>query len=135
MLSSHMYLLRVSQPPQTLDELGESLNLWDRLHADKPTIEAKFEPLSEQFAILEKYEVPVSPEVSLFLLFRNTLFLKHVNVKKSIIFKHMLFQRSYYLFQVIAMHNELANEWTKFQEALTEAEQMLKKHKVCARQF
>lgn len=55
---------RVSQPPQTLDELGESLTLWDKLNADKPTIEAKFEPLSEQFAILEKYEVPVPEEVS-----------------------------------------------------------------------
>ena len=55
---------RVSQPPQTLDELGESLNLWDKLNADKPTIEAKFEPLSEQFAILEKYEVPIPEDVS-----------------------------------------------------------------------
>ena len=54
----------MSQPPQTLDELGESLNLWDKLNADKPTIEAKFEPLSEQFAILEKYEVPIPEEVS-----------------------------------------------------------------------
>ena len=58
------FFLRVSQPPQTLDELGESLNLWDKLNADKPTIEAKFEPLSEQFAILEKYEVPIPEEVS-----------------------------------------------------------------------
>ena len=47
-----------------LDELGESLNLWDKLNADKPTIEAKFAPLSEQFAILEKYEVPIPEEVS-----------------------------------------------------------------------
>ncbi|PVD19154.1 hypothetical protein C0Q70_21718 [Pomacea canaliculata] len=83
---------RVSQPPQTLDELGESLTLWDKLNADKPTIEAKFEPLSEQFAILEKYEVPVPEEV-------------------------------------IVMHNDLGNEWVRFQQSLVEAEQMLKKHK------
>ena len=62
--SLFFFFLRVSQPPQTLDELGESLNLWDKLNADKPTIEAKFEPLSEQFAILEKYEVPIPEEVS-----------------------------------------------------------------------
>nr|KAG5688710.1 hypothetical protein BaRGS_029536 [Batillaria attramentaria] len=83
---------KVSQPPQTLDELGESLNLWDKLNADKPTIEAKFEPLSEQFAILEKYEVPI-PE------------------------------------DVIEMHNDLGNEWVRFQQVLIDAEVMLKKHK------
>ncbi|KAL8578353.1 Dynein heavy chain 2, axonemal [Nucella lapillus] len=83
---------RVSQPPQTLDELGESLNLWDKLNADKASTEAKFEPLSEQFAILEKYEVPI-PE------------------------------------DVIEMHNDLGNEWVRFNQALIDAEVMLKKHK------
>ncbi|XP_064639639.1 dynein axonemal heavy chain 2-like isoform X2 [Lineus longissimus] len=55
---------KVIKPPQTLDELGESLNLWDELTNDKPNIEAKFSPLYEQFAILEKYEVPIPEEVS-----------------------------------------------------------------------
>jgi hypothetical protein len=44
--------------------LGESLNLWDELNNDKTNIEAKFSPLYEQFAILEKYEVPIPEEVN-----------------------------------------------------------------------
>lgn len=28
------------------------------------------------------------------------------------------------------MHNDLGNEWVRFQQSLVEAEQMLKKHKV-----
>ena len=55
---------RVIQPPQTLDELGESLNLWDKLNAELPTNEQKFAPLNEQFLILEKYEVAIPEEVS-----------------------------------------------------------------------
>lgn len=51
--------------PQTLDELGESLTLWEKLDGEKPEIEAKFPPLHDQFAILEKYEVAIPEEVSL----------------------------------------------------------------------
>lgn len=60
--STHSH--RINQPPQTLDALGESLELWEKLNGEKRTIEAKFEPLSEQFAILEKYEVPIPENVS-----------------------------------------------------------------------
>ncbi|KAL3846382.1 hypothetical protein ACJMK2_017380 [Sinanodonta woodiana] len=54
---------KVSKPPQTLDELGVSLELWDSLHSDIPNTEAKFPPLHDQFAILEKYEVPTPDNV------------------------------------------------------------------------
>lgn len=54
----------MSQPPQTLDELGESLDLWNKLDTGKPETEAKFSPLYDQFNILGKYEVPISEEVS-----------------------------------------------------------------------
>lgn len=37
--------------------------LWDRLNDDLSKIEEKFPPLFEQFAVLEKYEVPLSSEV------------------------------------------------------------------------
>ena len=47
----------MSKPPTTLDELGESLTLWETLNNDQPNIEAKFQPLYDQFAIMEKYEV------------------------------------------------------------------------------
>ena len=58
---------RVSKPPQTLDELGESLELWSKLDTEKPETEAKFSPLYDQFSILGKYEVPVSDEVCTYL--------------------------------------------------------------------
>jgi len=57
----------VSQPPQTLDELGESLDLWSKLDTGKPETEAKFAPLYDQFSILGKYDVPVPEEVGLCL--------------------------------------------------------------------
>ena len=55
---------RVSKPPQTLDELGESLDLWEKLNGELPQIEDRFLPLTDQFAILEKYEVTLSEEVA-----------------------------------------------------------------------
>ncbi|KAF6017599.1 hypothetical protein EB796_024080 [Bugula neritina] len=54
---------KVSQPPQTLDELGESLDLWSKLDTGKPETEAKFAPLYDQFSILGKYDVPVPEEI------------------------------------------------------------------------
>lgn len=63
----HEYLTtmstRVSQPPQTLEELKKLIALWDQLEGEKPSIEAKFSPLNEQFGILEKYEVHVPEEI------------------------------------------------------------------------
>ncbi|KAI2662835.1 Dynein axonemal heavy chain 2 [Labeo rohita] len=54
---------KVSQPPQTLPELGESLKLLETLQADLSKIESQIPPIHEQFAILEKYEVAVDPAV------------------------------------------------------------------------
>ena len=54
---------RVTQTPQTLDELGEGLLLWDHLNTELPSIEAKITPLFDQFAILDKYEVTVAEDV------------------------------------------------------------------------
>ncbi|CAG5134523.1 unnamed protein product, partial [Candidula unifasciata] len=59
--------IKVAIPPQTLDELSDSLALWDKLNADLPATEEKFPPLYEQFVILEKYEVPISKEVTTML--------------------------------------------------------------------
>ena len=53
----------MSKPPQTLDELGESLSLWETLNTDQGSIEAKFHPLADQFLILEKYEVPIPDDI------------------------------------------------------------------------
>ena len=43
---------RLSHPPQTLDELGDSLSLLEQLQNDLAKIEARFPPLHEQFANL-----------------------------------------------------------------------------------
>ena len=57
----------MSKPPQTLDELGESLQLWEKLNTEQPATEAKFAPLYEQFNIMGKYEVPIPDEVQAML--------------------------------------------------------------------
>jgi dynein heavy chain len=57
----------VSKPPQTLDELGLSLGLWEKLNGGLGETEAKFPPLHDQFSILEKYEVPIKEEVTTML--------------------------------------------------------------------
>jgi len=59
-----MCVFRVSQPPQTLPDLGESLKLLETLQGDLSKIESQIPPIHEQFAILEKYEVAVDPAVS-----------------------------------------------------------------------
>ncbi|XP_066267393.1 dynein axonemal heavy chain 2-like isoform X1 [Branchiostoma lanceolatum] len=62
----HKYLKengeKVSKHPQTLDELGDGLQLLEHLQNEVPNIEARFPPLHEQFAILEKYDVPIDDE-------------------------------------------------------------------------
>ena len=62
-VSMVLFVFRVSKPPQTLEELGESLSLWEQLHNDQPKIEAKFQPLYDQFSIMEKYEVAIPDDV------------------------------------------------------------------------
>eukprot|EP00106_Octopus_bimaculoides_P014248 XP_014781690.1 PREDICTED: dynein heavy chain 2, axonemal-like [Octopus bimaculoides] len=57
----------VCKTPQTLDELKESLKLWEVLNAEQGKIEARFQPLMEQFAILNKYEVPIAEESTIML--------------------------------------------------------------------
>lgn len=57
-------VFRISRPPQTLEELGVSLQLMDTLQHDLPNLETQIPPIHEQFAILEKYEVPVQDSVS-----------------------------------------------------------------------
>ncbi|XP_071951094.1 dynein axonemal heavy chain 2-like isoform X2 [Antedon mediterranea] len=59
----HTYLKdnseKLSKPPQTLDELGDSLDLLEKLQNEQREIESQFSPLHDEFAILEKYEVSV----------------------------------------------------------------------------
>ncbi|XP_025080372.1 dynein heavy chain 2, axonemal-like isoform X3 [Pomacea canaliculata] len=55
---------RITAPPVTLDEFAESTNLMEQLMAEKSLTFARFDPLSEQFSILHKYEVAVSPSMT-----------------------------------------------------------------------
>ena len=54
---------RLKKPPESLDNLSDSLNLLEHLQGDIPNIEAQFEPLHDQFNILRKYEVQIPEEV------------------------------------------------------------------------
>ena len=54
----------MSTAPENLDQLGDSLGLLERLQAEKPKTEAQFQPLSDQFEILKKYEVLIPDPVS-----------------------------------------------------------------------
>ena len=57
-------MYRLSTAPENLDQLGDSLGLLERLQAEKPKTEAQFQPLSDQFDILKKYEVLIPDPVS-----------------------------------------------------------------------
>lgn len=74
------FVNRLSAPPETLDQLGESLSLLEQLQQDLSNIEAKFPPLHQQFAILEKYEVAIPEEV------RSSKFVKSIVISKLCIF-------------------------------------------------
>ncbi|XP_063098621.1 dynein axonemal heavy chain 2 isoform X6 [Cavia porcellus] len=67
LLDLHSYLQengeKISHPPQTLEELGVSLQLMETLQHDLPNLETQIPPIHEQFTILEKYEVPVADDV------------------------------------------------------------------------
>lgn len=45
------------QSPTTLDMLAEAVQLHKKLSQEKPAIQARFEPLSEKYRTLEKFEV------------------------------------------------------------------------------
>ncbi|KAF6777224.1 hypothetical protein AHF37_03473 [Paragonimus kellicotti] len=55
---------KISKPPQNLDELSESIQLLERILTEQHEIQAKFGPLEEQFAILDKCEVTYTDEVA-----------------------------------------------------------------------
>ncbi|XP_047186413.1 dynein axonemal heavy chain 2 isoform X2 [Scophthalmus maximus] len=54
---------RLSQPPQTLDELRDSLKLFGTMQGDLAKTEAQILLIHDQFTILDKYEVPVEEAV------------------------------------------------------------------------
>lgn len=61
-------MFRLMKPPQTLEELSDSLNLLANLNSDLANTEAQIPLIHERFAILDKYEVEVEHSVSIQLL-------------------------------------------------------------------
>eukprot|EP00064_Thunnus_orientalis_P006206 superscaffoldBa00000637_g6222 len=57
--ANHSMLFECEPPPQTLVELPESLKLLETLQGDLAKTEAQIPLIHEQFAILDKYEIPV----------------------------------------------------------------------------
>ncbi|KAI9101992.1 dynein heavy chain and region D6 of dynein motor-domain-containing protein [Phlyctochytrium arcticum] len=53
---------KLRSPCKNLEQLGESLSLLQQLQTAIPTIEGQFEPIKEQYEILEKYEVQIKEE-------------------------------------------------------------------------
>ena len=56
---------RVSTPPETLDDLGDSLNLLEKLQGEQAHREADFTPLMERFDVLASHDYEISSEVRL----------------------------------------------------------------------
>ncbi|KAK7909360.1 hypothetical protein WMY93_014044 [Mugilogobius chulae] len=61
--SLHNDAKRLKLVPQTLEELSESLKLLDSLKKDLPNIDARIPVIQEQFALLDKYEEPLTQKV------------------------------------------------------------------------
>ncbi|XP_029437782.1 dynein heavy chain 2, axonemal isoform X2 [Rhinatrema bivittatum] len=66
---------RVNKPPQTLEELGQSLQLYEMLQNELPRLENQIPPIHEQFSILEKYEVTMQESVQHMLEALNTVWI------------------------------------------------------------
>ena len=60
--SPHLNPSRLKTPPETLEQLGDSLGLLEQLQGDIRATEAEFEPLRDMFKILGKYEVDIPEE-------------------------------------------------------------------------
>ncbi|CAH8499452.1 unnamed protein product [Schistosoma intercalatum] len=82
---------RILRPPLNLDELGDSIHLLEQILSEQIEIQAKFGPLEEQFAILDKCEVTYSDEISNrrvnlandWVQFQSSLASAEVMIKKS----------------------------------------------------
>lgn len=55
---------RLSQRPQTIDGLTESVNLLNKLKEEKEEIQGRFQPLQDMYSTLDKYGVDIAEEES-----------------------------------------------------------------------
>lgn len=78
-------VLRLKKSPQTLAELSESQTLLETLQSNLAKTEAQIPVIHEQFAILDKYEVPVEQDVGASFIPKQT--------EKAYVFVYVLYTR------------------------------------------
>ncbi|XP_018428368.1 PREDICTED: dynein heavy chain 2, axonemal [Nanorana parkeri] len=95
LMELHAYLRnngeRVMMSPQTLEELAQSLALYDTLKGELSKVESQIMPIHDQFEILKKYEVAVEESVletldslnKAWLSFQQSLIDSETMLKKS----------------------------------------------------
>ncbi|PIO38637.1 hypothetical protein AB205_0076840, partial [Aquarana catesbeiana] len=95
LMELHAYLRdnaeRVIRSPQTLEELAQSLTLYDTLQSNLSKVESQIMPIHDQFEILKKYEVAVEESVlntldslnKAWLSFQQSLIDSETMLKKS----------------------------------------------------
>ena len=80
---------KLKTAPGDLERLSESLSLFAQMQGDVVTIEAQFNPIHEQYQILEKYEVQIKDEERLML---ETLHPTYVSFQQTLIDSEKMLQ-------------------------------------------
>ncbi len=108
---------KVMVPPETHYDLDSSNKLLEALQANLQSVEDQFTPLNDQFNVLQKYEVAIPEEVK--------------NTTKIFMLSHNLNVYFISLKKTMEMLKSLPTRWETYKQALVDAEEMLKKNKVC----
>uniref|UniRef100_A0A1B8Y1E3 Dynein heavy chain 2, axonemal n=1 Tax=Xenopus tropicalis TaxID=8364 RepID=A0A1B8Y1E3_XENTR len=106
---------RVLQPPQTLEELAQSLQLYETLQSELAKVQSQIPPIHEQFAILEKYEVVVDEAVLQTLASLNGAW---ISFQQSLIDSESMLKKSKEKFKTSLIHT--AEEFKKKTHSLLE---------------
>ncbi|KAG8540041.1 hypothetical protein GDO81_019936 [Engystomops pustulosus] len=105
----------VVKPPQTLEELSQSLTLYDTLQNNLSKTEAQIMPIHDQFEILKKYEVVVEESVLQTLDSLNKAWL---SFQQSLIDSESMLKKSKEKFKTSLIHT--AEEFKKKSRSLLE---------------
>ncbi|KAI9197259.1 dynein heavy chain and region D6 of dynein motor-domain-containing protein [Polychytrium aggregatum] len=109
-----MFLQKTQQlltPPTDLDKLSESLSTLSQIQGDMTSIEAQFQPIHDQYKVLEKYEVPIKEEEKMLL---ETLQPAWVKFQQMIVESEKLLQESKLRFKA-----DLLYSVDEFQKGIT----------------
>ncbi|XP_077117756.1 dynein axonemal heavy chain 2 [Ranitomeya variabilis] len=119
LMELHAYLSnnaeRVVKPPQTLEELSQSLALYDTLQGELSRTEGQILPIHDQFEILKKYEVVVEESVLQTLDSLNKAWL---SFQQSLIDGEAMLKKSKEKFKTGLIHT--ADEFKKKSRSLLE---------------